>query len=118
MIFLADRVVDISVLERKSFSMDCDCSAIESIIVNVIFMYWNECTVDIVLFLVSNSFALSLAYVHLLPLYVGTKVLYLLIYFKTNCRHGINFFNPSWCVGPVRLEVTSGSPSYPERGIS
>ena len=49
MTFLADRVVDISVLERKSFSMDCACSDIGSIISNGIFLYGTECTVDLVL---------------------------------------------------------------------
>ena len=47
--FLADRVVDISVLEGKSFSMDCACFAIRSIISNGIFLYGTECTVDLVL---------------------------------------------------------------------
>ena len=49
MTFLADRVVDISVLEGKSFSMDCACSAIGSIISNSIFIYGTEFTVDLVL---------------------------------------------------------------------
>ena len=49
--FLADRVVDIPVLEGKLFSMDCACFAIRSIISNGIFLYGTECTVDLVLFL-------------------------------------------------------------------
>ena len=49
MMFLSDVVVDIPVLEGKSFSMDCACPTMESIINSGIFLYGTECTVDLVL---------------------------------------------------------------------
>ena len=47
MTFLANRVVDIPVLEGKSFGMDCACSDIGSIISKGIFLYDTECAVDL-----------------------------------------------------------------------
>ena len=49
MMFLDDIVVDIPILEGRSFSMDCACSSMESIIISVIFLYGTECNVDLVL---------------------------------------------------------------------
>ena len=49
MIFLADTVVNIPVLEGKSFIMDYDCPNMESIINSVIFLYGTKCTVVLVL---------------------------------------------------------------------
>ena len=51
MMFLADMVVDIPVLEGKAFSIYFSCSSMESIIVSGIFLYGTECTVDLVLYL-------------------------------------------------------------------
>ena len=50
MIFLAEMVVKITVLEGKSFIMDFACFDMESII-SGIFLYGNDCTVDLVLYL-------------------------------------------------------------------
>ena len=49
MIFLADMVVNINVLEGKSFSIDCACNTLESILNSGIFLYFAECTIDLVL---------------------------------------------------------------------
>ena len=49
MVFMAEMVAEIPVLEGKSFSMDCACYAMESIIISGIFLYGDECTVDLVL---------------------------------------------------------------------
>ena len=49
MTFLSDMVFNITVLERKSFSMDCACPTMESIINSGIFLYGTKCTVDLVL---------------------------------------------------------------------
>ena len=51
MIFLADRMVYIPVLEGKAFSMDFYCSSIDSIISNIIFLFGTDFRVDLVLYL-------------------------------------------------------------------
>ena len=51
MIFLADMVVDIHVYEGKVFIIYCSCSAMESIIINGIFLYGTHFTVDLVQYL-------------------------------------------------------------------
>ena len=47
--FLSYMVVNIPVLEVKSFSMDFACPNMESIINSGIFLYGTNCTVDLVL---------------------------------------------------------------------
>ena len=49
MMFLADVVVDIPVLEGKTFRMDCACSTIESIIISGIFLYGTKYNVDLII---------------------------------------------------------------------
>ena len=49
MMFIAEMLVDIPVLEGKVFSMDCACPIMESIINSGIFLYGTECTIDLVL---------------------------------------------------------------------
>ena len=56
MIFLADMMVDIPVLEGKSFIMDFACPSMDSIINSGIFLYGNECTIDLVLSLSVRMF--------------------------------------------------------------
>ena len=49
MMFLAVMMVNIPVLEGKSFIMHCACPNMESIIIIEIFLYGNKCTIDLVL---------------------------------------------------------------------
>ena len=56
MIFLADMVVNIPILEGKPFIVYFACSNMESIINSGILLYGTECTVDLVLSLSALMF--------------------------------------------------------------
>ena len=62
MMFIAEMLVDIPVLEGKVFIMDCACPIMESIINSGIFLYGTECTIELVL---SLSVLIFLSYVGL-----------------------------------------------------
>ena len=51
MMFIADTMIYIPVLEDKSFSIDCAFPTMDSIINSGIFLYDTKCTFDLILYL-------------------------------------------------------------------
>ena len=81
MMFLAEMVAHIPVLEEKAFSMDCACPTMETIINSGIFLYGIECTIDLVLYLRVLMISPMFIRAHMLPVCVVWIALDLLLYY-------------------------------------
>ena len=112
-------VIEIPVLEGKSFIMDWDCCAIESITTSGISLYGTESTVDLVPSLSVFSYFQILVHAHLLTLCVSYMALDLLLSYWTHYMHDNHLpVNSSWCSVKICLGSSSFYPFFLECGIT